>query len=271
MTSDDFLPQDGHYEEQTGGAGDGFPRIYWMNGVARDKTPGWFWMTDDRRVSADLTFGDEWKSRDHSFEGGGNDTIWYTPALYVAPIAWRQQTYIGSEGSQVERWITGRRFGKFADGERMAFEGLALVKGIEQPVVLGTKATKTSMAWLTDILPAYKKLRDEVRKTRNGAAVPPWWFWLAIRSARDPKGGPVYEKTKGRMVTPPIWIAPEDITSREAWKAIYVGNEIAAQGQTIYDSVGRDWATQPIGDSDAPMPAGRNVPQAIEEDAEIPF
>jgi hypothetical protein len=265
------------YEEQSTSSGDGITRMYWMNGEPRDKTPGRFWMDQERVANAGITEAPTgWKAINHTFRRGESADLYVAAGLRIAPIVWRQQNYYKDGSGGVEGWIADRKFGKLASNEGIAAEILCLVQGIDQPMVLRLNSTKASMAWMATILPAYKKMRDAVRKSRNGAPVPPWWFWLAVRSAvkaeEDGKATPVYEKVNGSVVTPPIWVAPEDTADREAWKALYVGNDLANQGEAIYLETGREWATKRIGDgySAQPEPEGRNVPQPVSE-SDIPF
>jgi hypothetical protein len=275
MTTD-FMDKDTQYEEQSGGTSDGYARIYWMNGTPRDKTPGRFWAFPDWLVDAGVSFGAPWKQADHTFSDGNSKPIVAASALHVAPICWRQQNFLKDDSGGVASWLPLGKRGKFGPDEGVCLEMLCLVEGLSEPVVLSAKSIKTAMAWLATILPEYRKLRDAVKQSRGGKAVPPWWFWLAIRSAIDPQTKqPIYEKTIGTMVTPPTWVLPGDLASRETWKAMYVGNDMADIGEAAY-AAARDWARQAIGDSRQPAetaaaPAGRNVPQPIEDDGDMPF
>lgn len=274
-----FWEQGAEYDEQTAGRGDGLTRVYWMNGEPRDKTPGRFWVAQNRIVDQGIELGEPWKVQSHTFRGGDTNDLYFASALYLAPICWKQQNYKGDGQGGVAEWIEGRKFSKLEAGESIAYEMLCLMQGFgSQPVVLSTKGTKTSMAFAAKILPDFKKLRDAVKKARSGAVVPPWWFWLAIRSERDAKGGIVYEKTKGTQVTPPIWVMPENLEDREVWTKLYVGNELAAIGQQVYSEIGKEWAQRPISDGYAPREdaaavgvENRNVPKPIESDDDMPF
>lgn len=274
----DFLERDSKYQEQSTTASDGYTRIYWMNGEPRDGTPGRFWANPDQLVEAGISFEKPWKVVNHTFSDGNKKDIAVATALHIAPICWRQQTYTRDATGQITGWVTERTRGKMQPGQSVFFEMLCLVEGLNSPVVLSAKAIKTSMAWLADILPAYRKMRDEIKKSRNGRSVPPWWFWLAIRSELGPDKKPVYDKTpQGKAITPPRWIVPGDITQRDTWAAMYVGNEWADIGEEWYDNGGADWATCLISDTYAgatpeATEAGRNVPVAIDDtNNDIPF
>lgn len=270
----DFADRQTEYTEQSGGgASDGYTRIWWLNGEARDNTPGRFWTMPDNLADAGISFDKPWKMINHTFKDGAKKDILVAAALRIAPICWRQQNFVKDASGGVESWIAERKRGKLPEGQGVAFEMLALVEGLSEPVVINTKGITTSMAWLVEILPEYRKLRDEVKKSRGTASdIPPWWFWLAIRSELDADKKPVYRKTPGTPVTPPLWIHG-DITSRDTWKAMYVGNDNADAGDRAYfQDGGREWAQRLIGDGAAPaaVPAGRNVPQPVEEDG-VPF
>lgn len=275
--SEEFLPTGTSYEEQSGNAGDGLARFYWMNGEPRDKTPGRFWMDQERASNAGLiALPQPWKAITHTFKRGDTADLFMSPALRIAPIVWKQQNFIKDASGNVESWIEEKKFGKLAQGEGIAFELLCLVQGIDIPLVLSMKSTKASMAWAANILPDYKKLRDAVKKSRNGATVPPWWFWLNIRSAIKADKTPAYETINGSVITPPTWVAPADVSSRDAWKELYVGNELASIGEAIYLDTGKAWATRKISDGyqrqDVEPTNDRNVPQVYQEDeAGIPF
>lgn len=277
-TEQDYLPTQTQYEEQQTSGGDGLTRMYWMNGEPRDKSPGRFWMDADRADSAGLSvLPKPWQAIEHTFKRGETASLYVAPALYIAPICWRQQNFIKNASGGVETWIEERKFAKLAPNEGIAFELLCLVQGIDQPMVLSLKSTKASMAWAANILKDYKSMRDEIKKSRGGSVVPPWWFWLAVRSAVNEKDKkPIYETVNGSVITPPTWVTPGDIHARETWKAMYVGNDLAALGESVYLETGKAWAAKRISEGysaqpDAtPEPSGRNVPQPYTED-EAPF
>jgi hypothetical protein len=270
----DFMDRESAYQEQSGGAGDGYTRIYWMNGEPRDKTPGRFWTYPDKLIDAGISFDKPWKLITHTFSDGNSKDILVTPALHIAPVCWKQQTFIRDATGGVAGWVTERSFGKKMEaGQSVYFEMLTIAEGLSLPVVFSTKGIKTSMAFLADILPEYRKMRDEIKKSRGGKVVPPWWFWLAIRSDLDTNKQPSYEKTpQGKAVTPPRWIQAGDVTQRETWKAMYVGHDRADEGETTYQEAA-EWVKRLISEGYSTQaeeaPAGRNVPQPITED--VPF
>lgn len=273
--SDDFINQPTAYQEQNATNSDGYGRVWWMNGEPRDGTPGRFWLNPDAMADLGIAFEKPWKVIEHTFSDGNKKQIAVAAALHVAPICWRQQTYIRNDTGGVAGWVTTRSRGKLEAGQSVYFEMLCILEGLNTPVVFSTKQVKTSMAWLADILPDYRKLRDVIKAARNGQAVPPWWFWLAIRSEIGTDKKPVYEKTQGRAVTPPKWIKPADLDNRDTWKAMYVGAEIADWGEQAYTHGGLEWAQRLISETYSatePQAAsnGRNVPQEISE-ADIPF
>lgn len=275
MTTD-FMERESTYQEQSGGSSDGYARIYWMNGVPREKTPGRFWTFPDRMEELGIVIEKPWKAVDHTFSDGNSKAIQVAPALRIAPVCWRQQNFMKDATGGVDSWLEPGKRGKFSPNEGVYLEMLAIVEGLNVPVVFSAKGTKTVMAWLAKILPDYRKMRDEIKKTRGGRSVPPWWFWLAIRSDMDEKKQPVYEKTTGNnFVTPPIWVQSGDILNRDTWKAMYVGNDWADIGETAYNDAA-DWVVTPISAGytmpAAPEPPRRNVPQPIDEtDASLPF
>lgn len=277
-TEQDFLPTETQYEEQNTRSGDGLLRFYWMNGDPRLKTGGRFWMNVDDVTSANIVLPNPWKVVNNTFKNGDSDDIYVSPALHIAPIVWRQQNFIKNASGGVESWIEEKKFGKLGQNEGIAFEMLCLVQGIEQPVVMSLRSTKASMAFAANILPDYKKMRDEVKKSRGAQVVPPYWFWLAVRAAIKPDKSPVYETVNGSIITPLVWVAPENhLTDRTAWKSMYVGSELANRGEFIYLDIGKAWAAKRIGEGysaqpEAVEPAGRNVPQAYAEDENgMPF
>lgn len=274
MTTD-FMDKETTYQEQSGGTSDGYARIYWMNGAPRDKTPGRFWAFPDWLDEAGVTVDKPWKTVDHTFSDGNTKAIVATSALNIAPICWRQQNFIKDDNGNVAEWLPMGKRGKFGPDESVCFEMLCFAEGVSDPVVFSAKGIKTAMAWLARILPDYRKMREAVKQSRGGKVVPPWWFWLRVRSAIDATTKqPTYEKTVGAMVTPPLWIPQGDITSRETWKAMYVGNDLADVGEVTYQNA-VTWAQQAIGDSrqlaETPAPTGHNVPQPIEDDSGLPW
>lgn len=277
-TEQDFLPTETQYEEQTANSGDGLLRMYWMNGVPQLKSGGRFWMNAERVESAGLVLPTPWKVVNNTFKSGEAEDIYASPALHLAPIVWRQQNFMKNASGGVESWIEEKKFGKLGTNEGIAFELLCLVQGIDQPLVLSLKSTKASMAFAANILPDYGKMRTEVKKSRTGTTISPWWFWLAIRAAIKPDKTPAYETVNGSVITPPTWIAPENyLTDRAAWKAMYVGAELAALGEFVYLDTGKAWAAKRISEGYSAQPdiasvaGGRNVPQAYSEDDQVPF
>ena len=97
-------------------------------------------------------------------------------ALRLAPICWRQQNFIKDDEGCVATWLEPGKRGKFGPGEAVFFEMLAIVEGLSEPVVFSTKSIKAAMAFLANILPDYRKVRDAIKAERGGRAVPPWWF-----------------------------------------------------------------------------------------------
>lgn len=270
----EFLPTDSVYQEPSNGSNDGYARLYWMNGEPRLQTPGRFWTFPERMDEASIQLESPWKSIEHTFSDGAQKTLLASPALHLAPICWRQQNFLKDASGNVDSWLPAGKRGKFAPGEGVYFEMLTFVEGSTEAMVFSAKGTKTAMAWLASILPDYRKMRDGVRQIRGGKPVPPWWFWLAIRGALDAQKKPVYEKTLGNSyVTAPTWVH-DDLSSRDTWKAMYVGNELAARGELLYQEAAL-WASSPISDSHQVVqqetPSGRNTPRPLEDDSEIPF
>lgn len=276
MTDTDFFTDGPEFADETRSGGDGLLRINWYNGDIKAKTPGAFFVEDDRleRSGYDAP-GKPWAKVERTFNDGSTKSGYGTPGAKIAVIGWRQQDAVHGADGRIERFLDGRtsKAGR-PDGWTCVVEVLCLMDGFGmQPVVWRSNRIKSSMAFLLNITLAFDDaiFRDAKAAARQaGRQVYRWSFWMPIRGAKGPDGQPVFEKTQGQPVTPPALILPEGKTGRELWSALYSGPEIVKRGielRTEWDA----WFSQPIGSNAAQaQPSGRNVPQPVEDEA-LPF
>jgi len=270
MTDNDFFTDGPAFADETTNTGDGLLRVNWHNGDVKQKTPGAFFVEDDRleRSGYDAP-GKPWAQTQRTFNDGSSKSGYGTPGAKIAVIGWRQQDAVCNTEGRVERFLTGRTpKAERPNGWTCVVEVLCLMDGFGmQPVVWRSNRIKSSMAFLLNIVPTYD---DAIFKDAKAAAkaagrqVYRWSFWMPIRGAKTPDGAPVFEKTQGQPVTPPTLILPDGKTGRDLWSALYTGAEIVKRGielRTEWDA----WFSQPIGGGQQQaQPAGRNVPQPVD-------
>lgn len=238
--------------------------FYWLHGVRQAKLPGCFYVK-----SAEL--GAEppapW-SVDNRFD---NETGFSAPALRIAVIGWRSQWYTQQEQGKPKIWIQG-----YEQGAKKHTDFLCFAEGIDEPMVLSADGMNKEKP-LSEIVKSYRGglLTQASRVAKR--ALPLWTFWLPIKGKVTADGKPAYieaqdsqGKSYGSIVTPPALYLPDD-----AMESCFVGETILRRGA----DVARDFASwfdakrlpPQIADGEyfveeiKQLPAGRNVPQPVEE------
>jgi len=255
--------------------GDGLPRFYWMNGDFKAGTPGFFRIA---QTVFETPPPAPWSAQTIRFENGGNEDDYVAEKLRIAIIASRQQAFIKSRdanGKDQRQYLPSKFMEKGAADQSVLTELLCLIEGLDGVFVWSAPAIKTSMAIVGNggILAGLRDLQTEAVRTWK-QQVNRWAFWLPIKTTMDAGGAVVFEKTKGKPVTPPrVYIPKKDPLS------LYIGDELYRYGYEVWQQYA-DWSQQRrrVGDEDAPAasePAapGRNVPVVMTDDevAALPF
>lgn len=290
-TANDFDQDDGsQYEsyQDDERQGDGLIRIQWRQGDVKQGTPGYFYLSQRDVPEGFTPAGDHWSSCQEYFEQTDTrDQGWKAERLPVAVICARAQPY---RRGDVKEWLeTWPKGGDSAD-IAMHSDVLLVADGLQDlgPVVWSTNATTTAFAVIGRPDPKkdpaggiLHQIREQVLGAADKAAKVAyrkqkklyWLFWVTIGSQRDGKGAVVFTKTKAKAVTKPVPLLPAAVDV--AWlKANYVGAEMANYGNEMRRMY-EDWRATKM-TNDAPRPvqaatAGRNVPQPIESDEDLPF
>lgn len=268
MTTNDFATLDTfatQYNEPTQG-GDGLLRIHWYNGEPKLKTPGAFFVEESRLEALGLAAPTApWKPETRTFEDGTTKSGYGVSAVKLMAIGLRQQDIVIGEDNSITWLETRPQKQQRPDKWSIYVEMLCVVKGFDHgPVVWASRRIKSSMGILAGVLGAYRReILDEVRKAKKNPKIPAWAFWLPVRGAVDAKNAPVYEQTKGKPVTPPIFVRPEGEVMDVA-KSLFVGSELLAYGEALRGQYDTWLATRP-GDARTAQP----VAAPVEEEAAV--
>lgn len=202
------------------------------------------------------------------------DEIGYSaPELRIAFIGSRSQWFrSGEDRSKPPEWLPA--YVK-EDGVKLLTEYLILIDGLYDPMVLSVSGLYKSQP-IADILSNYRRgaLAQAMRKVKR--TLPPWAFWLPIANKRTSDGKTVYIKATdadgkeyGSVVTPPaLAAAPVPVTLG----ILNYGSELWQQYQEWFK-----FKRLPRGTEDGhyeevkQLPAGKNVPEQIEEGEIAPF
>lgn len=245
-------------------------RIAWLHGAKAGgaKTPGVFYAKDTAFTDPP---GALWATDDRHADQG--ETGYSAPELHIAIIGWRDQWFVpGKNKGDMPTWLT-----TYEKGAKKLTEYLIRVDGIATPMVLSVSGLYKARP-IADLISDYKRgaLTQAMRQSKK--SLPLWSFWLPIANKRDTSGKTVYieaqdasGKTFGSLVTPPA----------------LAGQPVARSVTEILDDA-RIWADHqdwlrykrtPQGVAEAEyvieaprqLPPGRNVPQPVEADEDLPF
>lgn len=250
-------------------------RLQWQHGEiaagGKIKTPGVFfgrdtafgnpppppWETDDRFAQ---TSGSGFSAAILRMAFIGERSQWFIPGeTDDDPVVWLPNGTMAPEGTKVKKNI----------------EYLVLIDGLDEPMVLSVSGYYKSKP-IENILYDYTKrgaLAQLIRAKKR--MFPRWSHWLTIGGRTDDKGQPIIEKATDATgkeynspVTPPALLAAPELVSKATF-------EQAIDTWNFYSSVGWFKAQRlPRGVTDAPaftvssvpaLPAGRNVPQPVDE------
>lgn len=243
-------------------------RLSWLHGATGQiKTPGCFYAKDTAFVEAPDA---PWSTDERYIDQG--ETGYSAPELRIAFIANRSQWFLpGEDRGDLPTWLHG-----YQEGAKKLTEYLIQVDGIVEPMVLSVSG-KYKAGPIADIMSAYKRgaLAQAMRKVKR--TLPAWSFWLPIANKRQ-DGKTAYLKATdgdgkeyGSVVTPPALSGPPAARSVQE---IIDGGEIRLQ----YADWARYTRTQQgvaeasyTVDTPRQLAPGRNVPQPIEEEVDLPF
>lgn len=239
-------------------------RLNWFHGLdaARVKTPGVFFGRETAFVEPPES---PWEADDRYADKG--EMGYAAPRLDLMFIANRSQWFIpGANPGDMPTWIGG-----YETGAKKQTEYLVLVRGLSEPMVLSVSGLYKAGP-IEKILSDYKRgaLAQAMRQVRR--TLPAWAFWLTIGGRSDANGKPIYEKAKdrdgkefGSVVTPPALLAPPRPVSTED---LLRGGDVWQQFSE-WRSFKRGQHTEAVYtiETVAQLPAPRNVPQPVDEDA----
>lgn len=268
MTTHDFDGLDDvQYEEES--STQGYPRIYWFNGVKQAQTAGRFY-TSEREFPQGLT--EPWASVSWFKDGDG----YMTETLSIVPVRKRYQAYFEViEGNRKSKtWLPA---GKYETGARIYTEILCYMQGYDGLVILAVKGL-TGKALTNKTSGIFAQFRDSVmakakETLQKGKKLPPFAFWVPISTQRDTKNRVVYSDTgHGSTVTLPALQLPADVT-RDTAKSLYVGRDLLMTLSAWYTdhdewrvTYRKNDVTPLQGTPAPPPPPAKNAPQSIEDD-----
>lgn len=245
-------------------------RLNWYHGVdaGKVKTPGVFFGRD---TAFTLPPPPPWEVDERYIDTDGAG--YSAPRLRLAFIGERSQWFIpGATRNDPITWLPNGMRAPEGVKVKMQVEYLVMVDGLPDVMVLAVSGFYKSRP-IQQILRAYERgaLAQLIRAKRR--KLPRWSHWLTIGGKMDDRGKPVIEKAKdsageehGSDVTPPALLAAPELVGRETFEA-------AIEAWNLYNSLGWfKYQRLPAGTVEATytvvpqLPAGRNVPQPIEED-----
>ncbi len=269
MTTLDYDVTFQTYDEPT--QGDGLVRFQWRNGERKRKSGGYFFLPA-RRLPEGFTPGAPWVETTEVFESGDEEPGYKAEVLKLAIIGARQQPFIKRDG--VKTWLPRGKYAKGEQGAGLQVDVLCAAEGLEElgPVCWASSTVKTSFAIIArdGIL---HTLKDQVVKAAEAikkAPLRPWCFWATVATERDAKGAVVYTETQGKPVTRPMLALPATI-DKAALIGMATGKDWAVWGEEqrgAYDAWFKEERTNDVAPA---QPAGKNVPQVIDGDADLPF
>jgi hypothetical protein len=254
------------YEEES--YTQGYPRIYWFNGVKQAQTGGKFY-TSEKEFPQGL--GQPWTPVQWFKDGDG-----YTADnLSIVPIRKRYQAYFETtEGTRkVKTWLPA---GTYETGARIYTEILCHMQGYDGLVILAVKGM-TGKALTNKTTGIFTQFKDTVVATaketlKKGTKLPPFAFWVPITTERDSKNRINYTDTgHGSTVTLPSLDIKGEVT-RAVAKGLYVGGDLL---KTLADwyAEHNEWRTTyrtnelPLqGSAALPIIPAKNTPKPIEAD-----
>jgi hypothetical protein len=165
---------------------------------------------------------------------------------------------------------------------RSTVQVLAMVKGLDEPIVLQAKGMVGSHLFRRPtrrspggIVYQYVNAALGIAKATSTSAIPHYSFWVGIKAPRDAKGRikttEVGSGSSKAYVVMPELIENVDGMQRQDIVRTFVGRDKQELFQAVYEEskawseeVRDDFATAP---TPAPTPAVRNVPEPIEDEA----
>jgi len=259
----DFDFQD---DEQVGYQG--YPRIWWFNGVKQAGTAGHFYTSENE---FDTPLGAPWTKVQRFQDGDG----YVTEKLSIIPIRKRYQAFHRDANDRKRKvWLD-----KWEDGASLYTEILCFMQGYDGLVILAVKGLtgKALTGKTTGVFAMFAdSVMAEAKKTmKKGAKLPPFSFWIPISCAK--KNGRVeYQETKyGSFVTPPVLAIGEPVTRETALK-LYVGKDMLEKCHQAWKDHG-EWRLQtrttdaPSAQSPQSTPPAKNIPIAIQDNEDDMF
>lgn len=203
----------------------GYPRVYWFNGVKQAQTAGKFY-TSAKDYNVEL--GAPWQSVELFSDGEG----YQTEKLSIVPIRKRYQAYFErKEGNRtIKEWLPA---GKYEEGARIYTEILCYMQGYDGLVILTVKGL-TGKALTGKVGGVFSTFKDTVisvakETLKKGKKIPPFAFWIPIATERDAKGKVFYRDTGYGSTTTPPALDIKGQVSRDDCVKLYVGRELLAR------------------------------------------
>jgi hypothetical protein len=282
----------GYQPEQYNDEGPRYPLIYWLNTTKLGGVVGAWHTGDFATLPEPWNRVERFDNEEHGHE---------TTSLTFVPLRMRQQWYMNlttMQGDTVTKAIphymdgvAARTFlekhgGGMHLGVRSSSQVLAMVQGIDEPVVVQTKGlvamatfkrpTKRSPGG--DVYQLINAMLGVANQTRKGSdQIPHFAFWVTLKQPLTPKGKVQSVEVGGGAVVvyPQLDTKPDSVT-RDMLVQRFIGREKLQLAHAMYlDS--EAWANEPprndfIGEEAAPPPPARpvNVPQPI-GDEDSPF
>lgn len=260
--------------------GDGLIRIQWRHGDPKQNTGGYFFLAKSATPEDFTPTGDLWKEHSEYFEQSRTrEDGWKAEQLPMCIICARAQPYI--RGDKVKTWLD--KWPKDTPNVAMHVDVLLVAEGLEDlgPVCWSTNGTKTAFAIIgrADAKRGYPggildRVRSEVlapmgKIVGKDISKQYWLFWITVGTERNDKGI-VYTETPGKLVTLPVPDLPA-VVDKDWLKKQYAGKAMIDYGETMrgqYD----DWKTKRFtNDGPATAPNGKNTPQPVETDEDLPY
>jgi len=283
----------GYQPEQYADDTERYPLIYWLNSTKLGGVVA-AWHT-----SSFASMPDGWESVER-FDN--EETAFETRRLVFVPLRQRMQWYLSLDDGSTKAIphymdaMTAKTYlAKHGEtrqyaGVRSTTQVLAMVQGIDEPVVIQAKGLvamklfkrPTKRAAGGDIYMWINACTSLANQTKKGSdPIPHFAFWTTLVTPLTAKGKPVTtEVSAGAIVVFPQLESDTSKLTREDLVKQFIGRDRLQLAHAMYLD-GEAWASEPARDDFAigadaqpvaPNPAPRNVAQSLEDDATpMPF
>lgn len=251
-----------------------FGTFTWLHGVKAAKTPGVFYAKDTEFGAPPAA---PWVPDDRFNEGERPEMGYSAAALRLAIIGARSQWFVEhktDQGYTRREWIRG-----YQEGAKKQVEWMCFVEGVDAPMILTASKISKSRP-IIEALAQYRRgvLRQASLKLRRN--MPLWSFWLPLAGATQPDGKPVYTEVTGKDGSSSFVTYPKVALPADAIDTLFVGVDLLTYGAELSRQYA-DWFKEvrtpdgvvegEIVEEVLALPAGRNVPVAVDDDSALPF